>query len=141
MIHKNLLSMRKKYGYSQEMVAEKIGVSRQTVSKWESGESVPDLAFSNRLAELYDVTLDELVNYEDDQQHGMPPKGKYIFGAVKVGERGQIVIPVKARRIFGIKPGDSLMVLGDINQGLALTSTEFFLQGFEKLQEMEEHET
>ena len=46
--------------------------------------------------------------------------GKYIFGPAKVGEKGQIVIPKDARDAFGIKPGDSLMVVGDENSGIAL---------------------
>ena len=56
------------------------------------------------------------------------PKGKHMFGVVTVGERGQIVIPKKARDIFGIKPGDSLLLLGDEEQGLALVKNEVFLQ-------------
>ncbi|MDU5083475.1 AbrB/MazE/SpoVT family DNA-binding domain-containing protein [uncultured Tissierella sp.] len=49
------------------------------------------------------------------------PKGKHIFGTVKVGERGQIVIPKEARDLFDIKPGDILLVLGDEEQGIAIT--------------------
>ena len=52
-------------------------------------------------------------------------KGKYIFGVVKVGERGQIVIPKEAREQYEIKPGDSLMVLGD-QKGIAMLKTEVF---------------
>ena len=52
-------------------------------------------------------------------------QGKYIFGVVKVGERGQIVIPKEAREIYNIKAGDSLMMLGD-QKGLALLKTEVF---------------
>jgi len=48
-----------------------------------------------------------------------------------VGDKGQIVIPVRARRIFHIKPGDQLMVLGDENQGLALISAQFIIQAAE----------
>ena len=51
--------------------------------------------------------------------------GKYIFGVVKVGERGQIVIPKEAREIYGIKAGDSLLVLGD-TKGMAIVKTEIF---------------
>ncbi len=51
--------------------------------------------------------------------------GKYIFGVVKVGERGQIVIPKEAREQYNIKPGDSLMVLGD-QRGIAMLKTEVF---------------
>ena len=51
--------------------------------------------------------------------------GKYIFGVVKVGERGQIVIPKEAREVYGIKAGDSLLVLGD-SKGMAIVKTEIF---------------
>ena len=52
-------------------------------------------------------------------------QGKYIFGVVKVGERGQIVIPKEAREIYNIKAGDSLMMLGD-QKGIAMLKTEVF---------------
>ena len=52
-------------------------------------------------------------------------QGKYIFGVVKVGERGQIVIPKEAREIYGIKAGDSLLVLGD-KKGMAILKTKVF---------------
>lgn len=52
------------------------------------------------------------------------PDGKHIFGMVKVGERGQIVIPKEAREIFDIKAGDMLLMLGDEAQGLAIVKSE-----------------
>ena len=52
--------------------------------------------------------------------------GKYIFGVCKVGEKGQIVIPKDARKVFDIKSGDSLLLLGDTKKGLALVKTEVF---------------
>ena len=51
--------------------------------------------------------------------------GKYIFGVVKVGDKGQIVIPEDARQVYGIKPGDALIMLGD-ERGIALLKTEIF---------------
>ena len=51
--------------------------------------------------------------------------GKYIFGVVKVGDKGQIVIPKDARKIYDIKPGDTLMVLGD-QKGMAFLKTNIF---------------
>ncbi len=51
--------------------------------------------------------------------------GKYIFGVVKVGERGQIVIPKEAREVYGINAGDSLLVLGD-SKGMAVVKTVVF---------------
>ena len=133
MISENLVLLRKRAGLSQEALAEKIGVSRQTIAKWESGESVPDICNCDRLAGLYDLSLDDLL-HADFTGQGVPPRGKYIFGTVTVGEKGQIVIPVKARRIFHIQPGDDLMVLGDIDRGLALLSADFFLEAAKQLQ-------
>lgn len=52
-------------------------------------------------------------------------EGKYIFGVVKVGDKGQVVIPRDARKIYDIKPGDALIVLGD-QRGMALLKTEIF---------------
>ena len=63
-----LYGARKKSGLSQENVAEKLGVSRQTISKWETGETLPDIRQSKGLAMLYHVTLDELVEYDFDER-------------------------------------------------------------------------
>ena len=62
----HLFHARKKRGLSQEEVAEKLGISRQTVSKWETGETLPDIRQSKRLAVLYGLTLDELVEFDID---------------------------------------------------------------------------
>ena len=51
--------------------------------------------------------------------------GKYIFGVVKVGDKGQIVIPRDARKIYGINSGDALLILGD-ERGMAMLKTEIF---------------
>ena len=51
-------------------------------------------------------------------------KDKFLFGICKVGERGQIVIPKEARKVFDIKPGDSLIMLGDIKKGLAIVKAD-----------------
>lgn len=60
----NLADARRKKGLTQEAVAEKLGVSRQTVSKWETGESLPDIRQAKRLSQLYSMTLDELVDFD-----------------------------------------------------------------------------
>ncbi len=62
----NLFQARKKVGLSQETVAEKLGVSRQTVSKWETDETVPDIYQAKRLTKLYNLTLDELIEFDID---------------------------------------------------------------------------
>lgn len=62
----SLFQARKKSGLSQEYVAEKLGVSRQTVSKWETDETVPDIRQSKKMAVLYNVSLDELIDFDID---------------------------------------------------------------------------
>ena len=98
----NLMELRKYHSLSQEELAEKIGVSRQTLSKYETGESLPDIEKCKALADVFGITVDDLICYEKSTGMGLgiPPKGKHIFGMVKVGEKGQIVIPAKARKIF-----------------------------------------
>ena len=65
---KSLYHARKKSGLTQENVAEKLGVSRQTISKWETNETLPDIQQSKRLAVLYHMTLDELIEFDTDEQ-------------------------------------------------------------------------
>lgn len=60
----SFFNARKKSGLSQEEVAEKLGVSRQTISKWELDETLPDIRQSKRLSVLYHLTLDELVDFD-----------------------------------------------------------------------------
>ena len=129
MFSDNLVQLRKLHQMTQEDLAEKVGVSRQAVAKWESGESIPDLEKSRLLADAFGVSLDDLVNYEpeDNLGLGVAPKGKHLFGLVTVGDKGQIVIPAKARKMFDISPGDSLVVLGDEGQGLAIVKADHFL--------------
>ena len=122
MFGENLIELRKLHNMSQEELAELIGISRQTLSKYETGESLPDIEKCKMIADVFGVLLDDLVNYSkvDHMGLGVPPTGKHMFGMVKVGDKGQIVIPAKARKVFDIKPGDSLIVLGDEEQGIAI---------------------
>ncbi|BBM16522.1 transcriptional regulator [Enterococcus avium] len=62
----NFFNARKKQGLSQEDMAEKLGVSRQTISKWELDETLPDINQSKRLATLYKVSLDDLIEFDPD---------------------------------------------------------------------------
>ena len=130
MFKDNLVYLRKLNNMTQEELAEKINVSRQSIAKWESGDSVPDLEKCKLLSELFGVSLDDLANYEAENNMGMnvPPKGKHLFGIVKVGDKGQIVIPAKARKLFKISSGDRLVVLGDESQGIAIMKADNFLQ-------------
>lgn len=125
----NIKRFRKLLKLSQEDVALKIGVSRQALAKWESGITTPDITSCLSLADLFQISLDDLVKETDMSVLNMKaPKGRHIFGVVKVGERGQIVIPKKAREVFKISPGDSLLILGDESQGIAIVKSDQFLE-------------
>ena len=64
MLSTNLVWLRKHYQYTQEEIAQQVGVSRQSVAKWESGESLPDIDSCMALAKIYNVTIDNLINHE-----------------------------------------------------------------------------
>jgi AbrB family looped-hinge helix DNA binding protein len=131
-IASNLRHLRNQTRLSQEEVAEKIGVSRQAVAKWENGDSLPDIINCEALADLFDVSLNDLVRYDSEKEGiPIPPKDKHIFGVVTLGERGQISLPKKARDTFKLQPGDTLVVLGDTNpasSGIALIDSQTFLR-------------
>ena len=134
MICENIQILRKKRNLTQEALAELVGVTRQTIAKWESGESVPDLSLAGKLASVLDVALDELVEAPREEFEDESLKGKHMFGVVTVGDKGQIVIPVRARRMFGIVPGSQLLVLGEEGQGLAILDARRFIGVAEVIQ-------
>ena len=125
MISQNIATLRRLNELTQEELAARLGVSRQTVAKWEAAESMPDLVNAQALAALFGVTLDNLVTHSEEAAgFPVPSRGKHIFGIVRMGERGQIVIPKKARDIFELHAGSELLVLGDEAQGIALQKGE-----------------
>lgn len=134
MLKDNLAMLRGIHGYSQEQIAEKIGISRQAYAKWETGATVPDVEKCGLLAEVYGVTVDGLLKTETEEKIGVippAPKGKNIWGAVTVNERGQIVIPKGARDRFSLTGGQRLIVLSD-EYGIALVPAEAFEAGMKR---------
>lgn len=139
MLKDNLIMLRNLNGFSQEEIAEKVGISRQAYAKWESGATVPDVDKCAKLASVYGTTVDALLNFATHQE-GMvvppAPKGKHIFGSVTVNERGQIVIPKVARDMFDIAAGSRLILLGDEKEGLAMVKAEVFEERMKRTMEM-----
>ena len=129
MLKDNLIMLRNIHGFSQEMLAEKIGISRQAYAKWESGATIPDIEKCKRLADVYGITIDGLLKSETiDGKTAIPPapKGKNIWGSITINERGQLVIPKAVRDIFGLTGGQRLIVLSDDQEGIALVPAEVF---------------
>ena len=129
----------KKSGLSQENVAEKLGVSRQTISKWETGETLPDIRQSKGLAMLYHMTLDELIQYDFDQQQAQQmidsvsdeaqaridwnkvwskkyPVLATYHETVRIGDYAPALeeMLTRLRAEYGYSPTDALLVLKDI---------------------------
>ena len=81
-----------------------------------------------KLAEIFNVSLDDLINFKQTENSlKIPPKGKHAFGVVTVGDKGQITLPVKARKVFNINPGDNLI----LQKGIAVIKEEEFLKMIE----------
>ena len=78
MLNENIKTLRKQKGYSQEMVAEKLNVVRQTVSKWEKGYSVPDADMLERLAELFEVSVGELLGKPAEEKANAAELGEVV---------------------------------------------------------------
>ncbi len=138
MLKDNLAMLRRIHGFSQEEIAEKIGISRQAYAKWESGATVPDVEKCGLLAKVYGTTIDSLVRTETVEGIGTippAPMGKNIWGSVTVGDRGQIVIPKGARDKFGLTGGQRLIVASDEN-GIALIPTGYFEKLMSKAMEL-----
>ena len=139
MLKENLTMLRGINGYSQEEIAERIGISRQAYAKWESGATIPDVEKCRRLAEVYGVTVDALLKTEQVDGAGVlppAPKGKNVWGSVVMNERGQLVIPKAAREHFGFELGQRFIVLSEDTEGLALVPAEIFEEKMRRLTEL-----
>ena len=68
MLHETIATLRRKQGWSQEQFAEQVGVSRQTVSKWETGASVPELEKLIAISQCFGVTVDQLLGTNVETQ-------------------------------------------------------------------------
>ena len=129
MLKDNLIMLRNVYGFSQEELAEKIGISRQAYAKWETGATIPDIEKCMKLAEIYNTTIDSLIKTttaDGGETLLPPPKGKNIWGSVVINDRGQLVIPKAVRDMFGLTGGQRLIVLTDEAEGIALVPAEVF---------------
>lgn len=130
MLKDNLAMLRNIHGYSQEEVAEKIGISRQAYAKWETGATIPNVEKCSLLARVYGTTIDSLVSTKTVEGIGvLPPApiGKNIWGSVVLNDRGQIVIPKGAREHFDLTAGTRLIV-GSDECGIALIPAETFAE-------------
>ena len=93
----NLKLFRVKAGMTQEDIAEKLGVSRQAVAKWERGESLPDIESCIELSNIFGTTVDMLVRNMQKQVR-TDDDGKHVFGISRINDKGQITLPAECRK-------------------------------------------
>lgn len=120
-----LKKLRQHAKMTQEELAERLNVSRQSVAKWESGDSVPDVLKCSEIANIFDISVEQVVLMfmDKNEKPDLKPKRKYIFGKCII-EDNKITIPDEAMNVFGLKNGSELVLLGDLDQGLALSTLE-----------------
>ena len=124
----NLKLLRYKNGYTLEAIAEIISVSRQSVAKWESGDSVPDIVNCVKLASLYKISLDELVNrpLKHVIENDFDRKEGRICGVLEISQEQTIPIPDSVMEMFSMHRGDKVLLLADKQQGIALVKCSHF---------------
>ena len=128
-ISENLRVLRQKSGYTLEQLAEIIDVSRQTIAKWELGETLPDIVNCVKLATLFKVTLDQFVVMpmkEAVDAIDRDEKAGHVMGVVDVGVNGQINIPDSVLKLFDIQNGEKVLLLADEKQGIAIVKCSQF---------------
>lgn len=127
MLGKNLRMLRNHNNFTLEQVAEIIGVSRQSVAKWEANETYPDIENCVKLSALYRVSLDALVKepiHEPTDEPNPDDENQYMFGIVRIDENGTIKLPAKAKNLLDIESDDRLLILGDKRKGLAIVKCD-----------------
>lgn len=124
----NLKVLRYKNGYTLEALAEIISVSRQSVAKWESGDSVPDIVNCVKLASLYKISLDELVNMslKDMINNAFVPEDGRICGVLEIQPQNALRMPDTVMEMFDLHCGDKILLLADRKQGMALVKCSHF---------------
>lgn len=112
-----LYELRKKNGYSQETLAEKLGISRQSISKWERAESSPDTDNLITLAKLYGVSLDELLLNDvnkDDINNSIDDEDETSDKTIEAenSEIGEDEIPDVGHKFVNVNDGDDIVHVG-----------------------------
>lgn len=127
-LHDNLKTLRQKNGYSLEALAEIISVSRQTVAKWEAGDSCPELINCVKLANLYKVTMDELINkpLADIIDGNAGFDDSKLGGVLEIRADNSVVIPEIVMKMFDLHPEEKILLLADKRQGIALVKCSKF---------------
>ena len=120
--NEKLIELRKKEGLSQEQLGNKVNVSRQTVSKWELGETTPELEKLMELSKVFNISIDKLVGKEDDET--LNEDQRIFYGKVRLDYEYKSKTKIKGIPLvhinlgFGIRRAKGIIAIGNIAQGL-----------------------
>ena len=124
-IGSNIVNARQLLGMTQAQLAEKLGVARQTVAKWEHETATPDLSNAAALANALHTSLDMLIGSdEEDDRIPFLPRDKRSYGTIRMQKDGTLKLPPEAVKSFALRPGDELVVLGNPNYGIGICKTD-----------------
>lgn len=115
-IGKNILMLRKKQGLSQEQLAEKMGVTRQTISNWELEESSPDIKQAKELSKIFNVSLDQLVNNAEYMHNDNSSRGYEYISKTKI--RGLPLVHINVGLGREIRTAKGIVAIGNIAKGI-----------------------
>ena len=99
-LSEKLAALRKEHGYSQLYVAERLQVSRQAISRWEVGSSVPSTENLMELSRLYGVSLDELVGHDEKSPTQTAPERETVHGEVVPQQQKTGVINITKKKVY-----------------------------------------
>lgn len=128
MLNDVLKNLRKKFNFTQELIAEKLGVTRQTIAKWENGETIIDIYSLQKLARLYDVSINDLLKADYDDSQDLIPSDKWVFGYTTIDEKGRVSLPQECLDKLKLHPGSELIIFGDKHKGIALANPNEYEQ-------------
>lgn len=115
-IGKNILKLRKRQGLSQEQLAEKMGVTRQTISNWELEESSPDIKQAKELSKIFNVSLDQLVNNAEYMHNDNSSRGYEYISKTKI--RGLPLVHINVGLGREIRTAKGIVAIGNIAKGI-----------------------
>ena len=120
--NEKLIELRKKEGLSQEQLGNKVNVSRQTISKWELGETTPELEKLIELSKVFNISIDKLVGKENDET--LNGDQRIFYGKVRLDYEYKSKTKIKGIPLvhinlgFGIRRAKGIIAIGNIAQGL-----------------------
>ncbi len=115
-IGKNILKLRKKQALSQEQLAEKVGVTRQTISNWELEESSPDIKQAKELSKIFNVSLDQLVNNVEYIHNDNSSRGYEYVSKIKI--KGLPFVHINVGLGREIRTAKGIIAIGNIAKGI-----------------------